>query len=567
MEALEPPLSFGPFKLFAKIDKGGMAEVYLGVHTQKKEFANELLAVKRLLPHLNANRPFINLLIHEAKIGVLLNHPSIASVYDLGNHKSEFFIALEYVHGKSLERILRRLREQNALDLISYDLSAFIILEILRALTFAHDLKDSQDRDLHIVHRDISPGNILLSYRGEIKLTDFGIATAEHRLQPGFTQVALGKIAYLSPEQAVNDPVARTSDLYSLGVIFFQLLTGQLPYVAQNSQSTIRRILAGNCASPREINSKISVGLSDLIMRSISRNPKNRFQNAAEFYRSVVEISQKDLGVDFSSKISRAYYQKKISDLLKSQFKSDLPSETEVLQRAIHSFIENNEASVNERHTVPQDAAGLETLRKSEQRLKDYFGEAADEKTIVLDDYGDEATRMGTLTASDRELLQPLAVASGGSHLPVRSQAAEVTRAANPDFPRIALNQKLKISSLEHTEREALASQLPKIEINSQASLDAFEESTLSSNDNEVPNFDIEPTKAMAKNEIIRKFPKTQEEERTVADKRAPLPQPVKKSPSRTSIKIKRSLKRWKWLFSSSLILLLLAIFYFFLGA
>lgn len=554
MDALSPPIQFGAYRLVARVDRGGMADVFLGLHAQPSKLgtSHPFFAIKKLLTHLNSNKPFVNLLIHEAKIGVLLSHPSITSVYDLGSYKTEFFIAMEYVHGRSLERLLQRVTERASLrDLLSLELTTYIILEVLRALAFAHDLKDSQNRELNIVHRDISPGNVLLSYRGEVKVTDFGIATAEHRLQPGFTQVALGKLKYISPEQAVNDTVSRTSDLYSLAVVYYQMLTGRTPFEAADSQSLLKKVLEGKILAAHEATPKIPKPVSAIISKALSKTSRQRHQSASEFFNELVSHFKQSANLDFTSRTVRAFYQKKLSELLKAGFAAEFANSSSIFEIALKESAESN------KETAPQ----VLTAPRPERNA--YYDEAP-EHTVVLQDLGGEETRVGGLNLEDRELIFATA-----KNIRNDDQSEPELLALNEplvEFSTTTASQKIKNSSLSREQKEMLESKLPKIEITSTQKLSEFEQITFSSFERPLPKMLREKiagrkseesdsaTRAMSRADIIRDFDQYKREPK----KQRPAPEP-----NHTFLVIKKALRRWKILFGFSLVLLFLAAAYY----
>ena len=341
MVIFEKPVSFGDYQLLAKVDQGGMAEVFLAI-SPKKELQGQFLAIKKLLPHLNTNKAFVNLLIHEAKIGVLLQHPGIAQVIDLGSHKNEFFIAMEFIHGKSLGKLLRKIRENKAPPL-NLELSSYIILQILKALAFAHYLKDRQGRDLNIIHRDLSPGNILLEYTGHVKLGDFGIATAENRLQPNFSSAALGKLVYMPPEQAVNDPAILASDLYSLGIVYYELLTGVLPFESSSPTDAYRKILDGRQSNIEIKREDIPYEFQAIIQRLLEKSPKKRYQSAAELFDVIVTSLKNQFGFDFRTPSTRDSLRKKLAEYMRKVFETEIIHEIQVVQEALRQQMENSD--------------------------------------------------------------------------------------------------------------------------------------------------------------------------------------------------------------------------------
>lgn len=517
METLPQAQVFGPYRLHAKIAQGGMAEVYLGTG-QQKEFQGQFLAVKKLLPHLNTNKPFINLLIHEAKVGVLLNHPGIVSVFDLGSYRTDFFLAMEYVHGKSLDRVLERIKNGSAPKL-PLEISTYIGLEVLRALAFAHQLKDAKSRDLHIIHRDVSPGNILLGYRGEVKLTDFGIATAEHRLQPGFTQTALGKLSYMAPEQAVNDPVVKSSDLYSLAVVLYEMFTGQLPFHADSANALYKKILDGKITDLRVTGPSLSAGLRDILTRCLNRSAQKRYQSAPELFSAIQKHFQQESEVDFSSRTIRQYYQKKLAEYLRLVFEKEIIHELGVIQNAFKTNAADEEFKI----TAPQDL----------KRVKDFTSEIS-EHTQVAPDLADESTRHYPLTKDERNKIRsglpPEEALKHADRMPPQSLTDPHFRGAGYDMTtipeydlvnedsslrRISVKDKLRISALDKDEKETLNQQIPDLEIETKQALEAFEQSTFSG----IPDvLDTEATGSMDRSAIFTDFEKIKADTNTDVD-------------------------------------------------
>lgn len=503
MEAFGDEKTFGPYQLHAKIAEGGMAEVMLGT-SQQKEFQGQFLAIKRLRPHLNSNRPFVKLLIHEAKIGVLLNHPGIAAVYDLGSYKSEFFMTMEYVHGKSLDKILERI-EKAKTPKLSIEVATYIVLEILRAVAFAHQLKDAKGRDLNIIHRDISPGNILLSYRGEVKLSDFGIATAENRLQPNFSNMPIGKLAYMAPEQVVNDPVVRASDIYSIGVVYYQMLSGQLPFHADNANNLYKKVVDGRVTDLRMTGPTISPALRDIVNKCLNRFSGKRFQSAPELYQALVDHFNREYELDFNSKAIRQYYKKKLSEYLRASFEAEIIQEIEITQECLKKGIRQENFKV----TAPQDL----------KRLADFEKDGPPpEEAAQNADAANEATRHFPLTEEERDRIvkgiSPKAVITES-----RKEAEKKTAPSPFDLQtipeydlaledssvqRISVNDKLKLSSLDKDQKETLTQQAPDLEISSENDLQRFEQITFSGN----RKVDENATREMSRSEVLKDFEK-----------------------------------------------------------
>lgn len=464
--------------LYGLAGKGGMAEVFLGV-SSKKDLQGQFVAIKKLHQSLNANKAFVNLLIHEAKISVLLNHPGIAQVFDLGSHQSEFFLAMEYVHGKSLDHLIEKIRKKEAPPL-SPEIATYIICELLRALAFAHSLKDVKGRDLHIIHRDLSPGNILLDYKGSVKLTDFGIATAEARLQRNFTQSTLGKLSYMAPEQVVNDPVVKSTDLYSLSVVYYELLTGQLPYQSESSTDLFRKIVDGKLVEIRYAKPEISSELSAIIRKTLDKSAKKRYLNAPELFTALRDYFLKDKEIDFDSRATRAYFKKKLAAYLNQVFAKEIEQEIRTIQRAIRDSEELSELKSTAPIEIPRDL--IESLEESSV-----------DRTVFQPDLTNETTRHTPLDKDTRERILKDLPDAQIEELEKFEQEKERTSGfelatipqydlfiEDSQFQKLSVGQKLDQSSLELDEKRSLEEHFPAMEITSQQDLDAFESSTFS---------------------------------------------------------------------------------------
>ncbi|WDT79866.1 MAG: serine/threonine-protein kinase [Candidatus Manganitrophus sp.] len=221
---MSQPIRFGKYLLLDKIGTGGMAELFLAKQTGLSGFEKSV-AIKRILPHLTQGSEFIAMFINEAKLAALLTHQNIVQIYDLGNVDQCHYIAMEYIMGKDLRTVINHGKSKNIP--LSIGDALLIVSKICSALDYAHRKKDLNGNDLHLVHRDISPQNILVSYEGEVKLVDFGIAKAAMGGQETKTGVLKGKLAYMSPEQAWGKPVDGRTDLFALGIVLYEAVTGE----------------------------------------------------------------------------------------------------------------------------------------------------------------------------------------------------------------------------------------------------------------------------------------------------------------------------------------------------
>jgi serine/threonine protein kinase len=234
-------MRLGKYQLLRKLATGGMAEVFLAKTDGPMGFEKQLV-IKRILPHLAEDPQFIEMFLAEAKLAAQLNHPNLVQLFDFGQAEGSYFIAMEYIDGPTLRYLLGRARELQSR--IPLSLTARIVSSAAEGLAYAHDFRDQlTDEPLHLVHRDVSPDNILISRSGAVKLVDFGIAKARgqsHHTQAGTVK---GKVAYMAPEQLRGDALDRRVDLYALGVVLYELCTGRMPFEANSEASMVRAVL------------------------------------------------------------------------------------------------------------------------------------------------------------------------------------------------------------------------------------------------------------------------------------------------------------------------------------
>ncbi|HSQ34406.1 MAG TPA: protein kinase, partial [Candidatus Binatia bacterium] len=273
------PNELGDYVLLGLIARGGMAEIYKAKRKGVKGF-EKVIAIKKILSGYGEDDKYIEMLVDEAKIAAELSHPNIIQIYDLGRKDNYYFIAMEYVPGKDLREIQGRLREKD--QWFPEEISLFLTLKILEALNYAHKAKDSHGHALEIVHRDVSPPNILISYSGEVKLTDFGISKASIKMHHTISGALKGKLLYMSPEQARGEgTIDCRSDLYSVGVVLFELLTSKKLFLDTSEMGVLKKVQNGEILNPREINPDIDPALEKIILKSLNKDCDKRYQSAA----------------------------------------------------------------------------------------------------------------------------------------------------------------------------------------------------------------------------------------------------------------------------------------------
>lgn len=291
------PNRFGKYILLEKLGSGGMAELFLAKQTGLKGF-EKAVAIKRILPHLTENPEFVSMFINEAKLAALLTHQNIVQIFDLGNVDQAYYISMEYIMGKDLRTLGKEARERKLP--LSIGNILLIISRICSALDYAHRKKTLSGRDLNIVHRDISPQNILVSYEGEIKLVDFGIAKAATGAQETQAGVLKGKLAYMSPEQAWGKGIDKRSDIFALGIVLYEMITETRLFKGNDEISVLERVRAAEIPSPSKLNPEVPPELVQVVFKALAKDVDVRYQSASEMQQDLEKlIGQK--GYSFSS--------------------------------------------------------------------------------------------------------------------------------------------------------------------------------------------------------------------------------------------------------------------------
>jgi serine/threonine protein kinase len=271
------PQQFGDYTLLERIATGGMAEVFRARAHGLAGF-EKIVVIKRVLDSLAKDQEFIDLFVDEAKIAVRLLHVNIVQVFELQEVNQQYYMALEYVHGLDLARLVSRSHTRGPFPVA---LALFVIAEVLKALDFAHNRRDEDGEPLNIVHCDISPQNILVSFAGEVKITDFGISRAAFQAT-SLHDVIRGKYAYMSPEQVEGKTLDGRSDVFSLGIVLYELLTGRRLFKRENRDETIARVRRAEVPSPRVYRPEVSEDLEAILLRALARRREDRYLRAGE---------------------------------------------------------------------------------------------------------------------------------------------------------------------------------------------------------------------------------------------------------------------------------------------
>ncbi|MCA9673116.1 MAG: serine/threonine protein kinase, partial [Myxococcales bacterium] len=281
------PEQFGPYTLLERLGIGGMAEVYLA-HTRGPNGLQRKVAVKRLLYQHSQDRAFVSMFADEARISARLVHPNIAQVFDFGEVNDRSFIAMEYVEGKDLPDVIGNYENIG----MPVPMALYVGRGVAEALAHAHEMCGDDGGCLNIVHRDISPQNVLVAYSGEVKLIDFGIAKAKIRLEETVGGVVKGKFAYMSPEQVEGGQIDGRSDVFSLGIVLWEMLAGRPLFMSDNALTTASKVLMSQIPLLRESNPAITAELDAVVQRALARKREERFQSAAELSRALTTLAE-----------------------------------------------------------------------------------------------------------------------------------------------------------------------------------------------------------------------------------------------------------------------------------
>ncbi|TVQ78140.1 MAG: serine/threonine protein kinase [Bradymonadales bacterium] len=314
---------FGNYILLDRLAVGGMAEIYKAKQSGVRGF-EKIVVIKKILQHLREDPEFVEMFEDEAKIAAQLNQANIVQIYELGEVDEVLYITMEFVEGKNLRDITRSLKTKGLH--LSIEQCLYLITEVLKGLDFAHRKTDSLGEPLKIIHRDMSPQNIVISYEGEVKILDFGIAKAASRISRTEAGVLKGKFSYMSPEQASGRSIDQTTDIYAVGVILHELLTSDRLFRAESDIQTLERVKAGFVPKPSEKNPLVSPALDEIVLKTLAREPENRYQSASHL---LSDLSQ------FAIEQKLSLSSQELAAFMHSLFETEMKIERERLKAAL----------------------------------------------------------------------------------------------------------------------------------------------------------------------------------------------------------------------------------------
>src|SRR5215831_1358241 len=320
-EAASRPQRLGRYELITQIGQGGMAEVQLALQRGPAGF-EKLVVVKLVHDTLATQKTFVDMLLDEARVAALVKHPNVVDIYDLGQAGGRYFIAMEYLEGEPLLAVLRAGREGKRLDPLS---TGRLIADTAEGLEAAHELRSMSGERLELVHHDISLGNIVVLYNGQVKLVDFGVAKASQSMSNAKTKVQ-GKFSYMAPEKLKGAQGDRRSDIFSLGCVMWEALTLKRLFRGGNDNETMKQVLEQNIQPPSKVNGDVPAEYDSIVLRALERDPLKRYGSAKELAVELEELLRK-----------RGYGAKndKVARYMQDTFKTHIEARKKLVQEVV----------------------------------------------------------------------------------------------------------------------------------------------------------------------------------------------------------------------------------------
>lgn len=381
------------YSIIKRLDKGGMAEVFLARSTSLEGF-DKVVAIKRVLPHLAANDRFVNMFLDEAKLSLHLDHANIVSVFDVGRSGQTYFIVMEYIDGTNMKRLV----EGRVMPL---ELACYVMIEVCKGLVYAHEKNDSKGVPLEIVHRDVSPPNILISREGEVKLTDFGLARAASQIESTDPGVVKGKFAYLSPEAAVGDSVDLRADIFAAGIVLWETITGRRLFQGNTDLETLENVRSCVVPAIHNMRPDFPASLDRILSRALAKNPADRYGSARELGRELA-LFLVDQRVSVTSYDLSAWMQEQI-DMPTEVARLSATMAESAIQAELERFVGLDEDSI----VAPAGLVGASPRQKPDFEDPRLWGVFDDAAPPTLEDIR-EASRVSVVAELPRSGTQKL---------------------------------------------------------------------------------------------------------------------------------------------------------------
>ncbi len=319
---LSVPRSIGRYEIVGHLASGGMAEVFLARMVGPSGFERPVV-IKRILPHLARQTAFVDMFLDEARIVAQIRHPNVVHVEELGRDGAELFLAMEYLEGETASGLIRRLIAHK--EMLGVSLAAHLVAEACAGLHAAHELTDMDGRMQNLVHRDVSPQNLFVTYSGGLKVIDFGIAKAADRATRTEAGQVKGKLQYMSPEQCLSKPIARTSDIFALGTVLYELSTGRRLFKMASPMHVLKAICELPIAPPSAVVPDYPASLERICVRALAKSPADRYQTAAEM--------RKDLLLALRGLDQNGVAEEALASLMRRIFADRIEAKSEMLRR------------------------------------------------------------------------------------------------------------------------------------------------------------------------------------------------------------------------------------------
>ena len=274
---------FGKYEVLGRIAWGGMAEIFLAREPTRAGTAR-FVAIKRILPHVARDEKFLSMFLDEARLAVQLGHPHICHVYDFGEIDGSWYIAMEWVHGSTLAKTIKRSIEHGG---VPVEVAVKILSQVSEALSYVHRARGADGEPLHIVHRDVTPHNVMVSFDGNVKLLDFGIARARTQVVETQEGIVKGKLAYMAPEQCRGETIDQRADIFALGVCLYETIVQRPLYQRRNEFHSLQAILNDPVPSIRDLRSDLSAELDAIVQKCLQKNRDERFRSASEVHEAL----------------------------------------------------------------------------------------------------------------------------------------------------------------------------------------------------------------------------------------------------------------------------------------
>ncbi len=278
------------YRVIERLASGGMAEVFLAESAGIEGFKKQV-AIKRVLPHLSEKKRFIAMFLDEARLSAHLSHSNVAQVFDIGVGDNAYFIVMEYVDGADLKMVIEYVKKSGRI--FPVEAACFVASRICEGLTYAHELTGSDGTQLHVVHRDMSPPNVLITKHGEVKIVDFGLAKATSQLEKSEAGIIKGKFSYLSPEAAQGIEVDHKTDIFAVGIILWEMLAGRRLFLGETDFATVKMVQQAQIPPLSQINKSVPIELDRILARALAREPEKRYGSARDLGRDLTAFLYK----------------------------------------------------------------------------------------------------------------------------------------------------------------------------------------------------------------------------------------------------------------------------------